>query len=96
MILFYAIKCNTGWLTLNFTMRYLDPLHVTTRGHSFKLHKVLCSLDATKYFFTNRIHEVWNELPASVVASGTITLFKRRLHNINLCAHLRYPCFHFT
>ena len=68
----------------------------TTRGHSFKLYKTPCSIDATKYFFSNRIHDAWNELPASVVASETITSFKQQLHRINFCAHLRYPCFHFS
>jgi ribonuclease P/MRP protein subunit RPP40 len=49
----------------------------TTRGHLFKLYKIPCSIDATKYFFSNRILDIWNELPASVVTSHTIALFKQ-------------------
>ena len=68
--------------------------YTTTRGHLFKLYKVQCSIDATKYFFSNRIIDVWNALPVSVVTSHTIASFKQQLHSINFCAHLRYPCFH--
>jgi hypothetical protein len=32
------------------------------RGYSFRLHKVSCSTDASKYF-TNQINDVWNKLP---------------------------------
>jgi hypothetical protein len=70
--------------------------YTTTRGHSFKLQKISCSTDVTKYFFTNRLHDLWNELPVSVVAAETANSFKHRLHIINLCAYLRFPCFHFT
>jgi hypothetical protein len=44
-----------------------------------------------KYFVTNRINDVWNELPGSVVDSESIAVFKRRLRNVNLPARLRYP-----
>jgi hypothetical protein len=50
-----------------------------TRGHSSKLKKVSCRTDTTKYFFTKRIHDVWNELPCSVVDSESVALFKERL-----------------
>lgn len=66
---------------------------VTPKGYSFRLHKVSRSFDVTKYFPTNRIYEVWNGLPASVITSGTITIFKYWLHNINLWVHLHYPCY---
>ena len=66
-----------------------------TRGHSFRLHKVSCSIDATKYFFTNRIHAIWNELPGSVVDSESVTVFEKRLRSVDVdvSARLRYPCF---
>jgi hypothetical protein len=71
-------------------------IYTTTRGHPFKLQKIPCSCDATKYFFTNRLHDLWNELPDSVVAAESANSFKQRLHNLNLSAYLRFPCFHFT
>jgi hypothetical protein len=68
----------------------------TTRGHPCKLQKISCSTDVTKYFFTNRLHDLWNKLPVSVVAAETDNSFKHRLHSINLRAYLRFPCFHFS
>ena len=38
-----------------------------TRGHDFKLIKQTCSVDATKYYFTNRVVNVWNSLPSHIV-----------------------------
>jgi hypothetical protein len=64
-----------------------------TRGHSFRLHKVSCSIDATKYCFTNRIHDIWNELPGSVVDSESVAVFEKRLRSVDISARLRYPCF---
>ena len=43
-----------------------------TRGHSYKLSKLLCTIDATKFYYTNRIVNVWNRLPNSVVCSPTV------------------------
>ena len=69
------------------------PVCTITRGHSFRLHKVSCSIDATKYFFTNRIHDIWNELPGSVVDSESVAVFKKRLRSVDISARLRYPSF---
>ena len=63
-----------------------------TKGHISKLQKVSCRIDATKYFFTNRINDVWNQLPSAVVDAESIDLFRKRLRDINFSEHLRYPC----
>jgi hypothetical protein len=31
-----------------------------THGHAFKLYKLQCNLDSRKYYFTNRIVNLWN------------------------------------
>ena len=36
----------------------------STRGHNFKLSKNLSHLNNYKYFFVNRIVNLWNQLPA--------------------------------
>ena len=66
-------------------------IYTTTRGHPFKFQKIPCSTDVTKYFFTNRLHDLWNDLPVSVVAAESANSFKQRLLSINLCSHLRFP-----
>jgi len=43
-----------------------------TRGHNYKLSKLLCTIDATKFYFTNRIINAWNCLPNFVVSSPTV------------------------
>ena len=50
-----------------------------TRGHDFKLIKQTCSVDATKYYLTNRVINVWNSLPSHIVSSPTLSTFKSRL-----------------
>jgi hypothetical protein len=70
--------------------------YTTTRGHPFKLQKIPCSIGVTKYFLTNRLHDVWNNLPISVVTAETVNSFKQRVHSVNLSTYLSFPCFHFT
>ena len=55
-----------------------------TRGHAFKLYKPQCNLDSRKYYFTNRIVNLWNSLPENVVSAGTVSLSKNRLALIDL------------
>ena len=55
-----------------------------TRGHSYKLSKRLCTTDVTKFYFSNRIVNVWNRLPNSVVSSPTVAVFKKRLIDADL------------
>jgi len=50
-----------------------------TRGHSLKLSVQRPRLDLRKYFFSNRVVNVWNSLPQNVVDSTTVNMFKRRL-----------------
>jgi len=54
-----------------------------TRGHSYKLSKLLCTIDATKFYFTNRIVNAWNRLPNFVVSSPTVAVFKKRLLDVD-------------
>lgn len=51
----------------------------TTRGHSLKLAKERSRLDIRKHYFTNRVVEVWNSLPESVVTAPNVKTFERRL-----------------
>ena len=50
-----------------------------TRGHDLRLHKSMANYDLRKYFFSNRIVNVWNYLPGHVVNADTINCFKSRL-----------------
>ena len=43
-----------------------------TRGLSMKLNKKRCRIDIRKYYFTNRVVDIWNDLPESVVSANTM------------------------
>jgi hypothetical protein len=40
-----------------------------TRGHPYKLHNKSYTSDWVKFFFTNRVVNMWNDLPETVVMS---------------------------
>ena len=62
---------------------FLPTPITTTRGHCYKLYVTQCSCDARRRFFSVRVVQVWNSLPADVVMSPSINLFKK-----GLSAHL--------
>jgi len=49
-----------------------------TRGHSLKLYKRHCRLDAGK-FFSRRVVNSWNSLPQHVIEAPSVNSFKKRL-----------------
>ena len=63
----------------------LLPLHrdtVTrdrTRGHSLKLSKRDFHYNRTKFSFTRRVVDMWNNLPQVVISAPTVNTFKNRL-----------------
>ena len=48
--------------------------YTSTRGHYYKLYKGQSHVNAHKYFFTNRVCEVWNTLPSSVVEASSFNV----------------------
>ena len=54
--------------------------NVKIRGNSYKLNKISCKIDATKYVYSNRIVNAWNALPEHMVSgpSSTMKHFLRR------------------
>lgn len=51
-----------------------------TRGHNLKIYKEQSRLDIRKYFFSQRIVNDWNKLPAETVNSKTLETFKTKIH----------------
>jgi len=53
-----------------------------TRGHSKKLRKKRFNIDLRKYFFTDRIINIWNALDNRTVTSATLNSFKNGLERL--------------
>jgi len=45
-----------------------------SRGNGMKLYKEQCSIDARLQFFSNRIVDIWNSLPAAIVLSPSVAV----------------------
>lgn len=54
----------------------------STRGHQMKLMKPRCRLNLRANFFTNRVIDVWNQLPSSLLDCSTVDGFKKQLDGI--------------
>ena len=50
-----------------------------TRGHDFRLQKIRARYDLRKYYFTNRVVNMWNSLSSYVVSAESVNCFKNRL-----------------
>ena len=54
----------------------------TTRGHNFKLLKNAPRLNTYKYFFTNRVTNLWNQLPSHIVNASSVNCFKNKIDRL--------------
>jgi len=65
---------------------------VITRSNNLRLQKDRTRYDFRKFFFTNRVVNMWNSLPNSVVHDESTDIFKKRLktgknHDTRSCFH---------
>ena len=61
---------------------------LATKGNIFKFKHGVFMYDLRKYFFTNRIVKLWNDLPDYVVTAKTINLFKGTLDKFLGCQEI--------
>ena len=50
-----------------------------TRGHTCKLVKKFVRTSLRQSFFTNRVIDLWNKLPSSIIDSSSIEEFKHMI-----------------
>ena len=53
-----------------------------SRAHTLKLKKPRARLDLRKHFFSNRVIDVWNALPAHMVEATSTNMFKAALQRL--------------
>ena len=62
----------------------------SSRGNSKKLYKEKCKKELRRNYFRNRIVNLWNALPNSVVESPTLNTFKNRLDKFWSQSNIKY------
>ena len=55
------------------------PPQEQTRGHRHKMFPTIARTDVRKCFFTVQCINAWNALPADVVCSSSLAIFKKKL-----------------
>ena len=53
-----------------------------TRDNGFKIYKEKCKHAVRANFFGNRVANIWNSLPTSVVQAPSLNSFKNRLDKL--------------
>jgi len=74
--LIMTYKIMFGLTYLNFNQFFQFTPNQNTRGHAYKLFVPSASLDARKYFFSNRIVRVWNELSSNTTDFRSLHAFR--------------------
>jgi len=70
-----VISCN---LITSRVQRDAYELYDGLRGHHMKLKVHRNRLQLRQCFFSQRVVNVWNKLPASVVEASSVNVFKKR------------------
>ena len=60
-----------------------------TRGNNLKINVHFSRINCRKYFFINRIVNIWNSLPANLVEISSINVFKQQLKMYDLKVYCR-------
>ncbi len=68
-----------GLVDLPYDRFFAPSLSRNNRPHAFKLQKGHTEVDVVKKFFSNRVIDLWNSLPSSVVLRGTVQSFRMTL-----------------
>jgi len=64
--------------------KFISYLSTLTRGNKYKIFQDHVQYNLRKYFFSNRVIQIWKSMPDFVVASGTINSFKNNLDKFGL------------
>ena len=85
--LLYCYKIIFGLICLDVN-KYFTFTSLPTKGHPYKLYKAQCGNVKWRNFFTERIVNVWNSLPANVDFSS-LPRFKKSIIQVDLAQFLK-------
>ncbi len=74
-----------GYVVLPYSNFFTPSFAVSNRPNPHKIQKVHVSIDSVKYFFSNRVVELWNKLPVSVTSRSTVDSFRSALERFLKC-----------
>ena len=73
-----VFKFFKGYYNVDFNKFFqLSSTHL--RGHKLKMYKPRVHLDIRKYFFSVRVIDEWNSIPASILNCTTVETFKKNI-----------------
>ena len=88
--LIWCYKISFGLISIRYSID-IDLFEVrqatATRGHPYKLFKPQCTINARSSFFTQRIINVWNDLPVNTT-NFSLNCFRNSLNKVDLSSYL--------
>ena len=90
LVLCYKIKNVLIDTDIDFIV--VNNLYTGTCGHSNKLMKQHCTIDATKFYFSNRVISIWNSLSEHIVSAPAVSAFKNRLFQFKSLFDVIFMC----
>ena len=70
----------------------LNTSHIVnrcTRGNNCKLVKCRFNLDVRKFFFVNRVVNMWNLLGDDIICSRNVQMLANKLRNVNFTSFFK-------
>ena len=83
------LKLQFGLVSVNFDDIFTFGTVTNTRGHKYKLYKSHCRCNTRRFFFAERIINVWNLLPPTVNFSS-LASFKRAIREVDFSEFLAF------
>ena len=78
-----------GFSCMNTDSFFTLSRNSSLRGHQFRSRVPLSKSNLRKFFFAHRVVQVWNSLPASIVAASSTRVFKSLVMKLDLSKFLQ-------
>ena len=92
--LMFLFKMIHGQVDVDFNKYFsFNSNNFNTRGHSLKLNVNYSRLDCRRHFFCNRVINIWNGLPESIISLRRFDRFKIAINDYDLSIHCKGRAF---